>query len=502
MVFNSVIFLTLFIIFSFLYHISNRYFKLLLLLLFNVYFYIMAMGERFYILFITAIFVYLGGIIIERIRYKTISNINQIHNLNDNSNNDSKGNLNKFSKNTYKVISKNAYKVISKITLLIFLISIISLLLYFKYYNFVIENISFLIKLSKKSLIVPVGISFYTLQCISYLVDIYRGDIKSEKNLIVFLDYLCFFGTILSGPITRTSDFIPSLKSEYKFSLENTYIGMTYVLFGLFKKIMIADRLSPFVDSVFGNPYDYSLWPTAFAAFFYAIQLYADFSGYSSMAVGFSKILNIDIINNFEYPYFSKSVKEFWKRWHISLSSFLRDYIYIPLGGGRVGSFRRFLNSMIVFLVSGIWHGANFTFIFWGFLHGLYINLENILYKNISFLNKDTKAIKLIRTVITFILVDVAWVFFRADNIRSAFHIIKSSFIYDVGTKTSVLSIVNINQFIFMILLIAFLSLYEYLFFKGHESFKPISYSVNIIMIILLVLLGTVSKGQFIYFKF
>ncbi|WP_195892677.1 MBOAT family O-acyltransferase [Desnuesiella massiliensis] len=391
-------------------------------------------------------------------------------------------------------------KKVSSIFLFMFLSGLILSLIYFKYYNFIRLNTKAFLTLPEKSIIAPIGISFYTLQAISYLVDIYKGRLRAEKNPIIFFNYICFFGTILSGPIERAEKFIPQVRNLKPFSLEGSFEALGIILWGLFKKVVIADRLGRYVDVIYGNPYGYSSLPVFLAFLLYALQLYADFSGYSSMALGFSKILGIDIINNFNFPYFSKSVREFWKRWHISLSSFFRDYVYIPLGGNRGGELKKYRNNLIVFLLSGIWHGANWTFIFWGVLHGLYIITENILDKAFNYSKKISS---LIRIIITYILVNFAWVFFRADSIRQGLHLIKASTWREPNTITSILSIININQFILVLVLIFLMFLYEYLLFKEYDVKIPaIRVFAYIIMLTGIVLLGEASQSQFIYFKF
>lgn len=460
MVFNSVIFFITFIFMAFLYHLMPKALKLVLLALFNIYFYIFAMGNKFYIIILTSIIVYTLGILIEYLRSK------------------------KYGAGF----------------LFISLCGLILSLIYFKYYDFIRLNIKSFFIIPERSIIAPIGISFYTLQAISYMVDVYKGKITAEKNPIIFFNYIAFFGTILSGPIERAEKFIPQERNLKPFSCDRSFEALGIILWGLFKKVVIADRLGRYVDVIYGNPYGYSSIPVLLAFLLYGIQLYADFSGYSSMALGFSKILGIDIINNFNFPYFSKSVREFWKRWHISLSSFFRDYVYIPLGGSRDGELKKYRNNLIVFLLSGIWHGANWTFIFWGLLHGLYIIAENILDK---LFNYSKKINVIIRCIITYILVNIAWIFFRADYIRQALHLIKASTWREPNTITSILSIININQFILILILIFLMFIYEYLLFKQYDLKLPkLKLVASIIMIIGIILLGEASQSQFIYFKF
>jgi alginate O-acetyltransferase complex protein AlgI len=456
LVFNSVSFFTTFTILALLYYIIPHKLRWFILVLFNLFFYIMAMGDRTIILLITTALIYIAGILIDKTESRKL----------------------KFS------------------TLFLFIGALILSLLYYKYYNFIILNLKDIVKLPEKSILAPIGISFYTFQSISYLADIYKGKISSVKHPGYFFAYLGFFDTILSGPIERAESFMPQLKEKKNFHLENTFAAMELILLGLFKKVVIADRIAPYVNKVFDHPYDYSLTPVLLAFILYTIQLYADFSGYSLMALGFSKILGFNIIDNFKYPYFSKSVKEFWSRWHISLSTFLRDYVYFSLGGSRVGKLRRHINTLIVFTISGIWHGANWTFIFWGFLHGIFVVADNLF----SGIRKAEK-LSLFNAMITFCQVTLAWVFFRANTLRQALHLIKVTFIRDGNTMTNVLNIVNAPQLITIIVICGFLFSYEYILFKQAEN-KNIKLAANILMIIGIILLGEATQNSFIYFKF
>lgn len=456
MIFNSVTFFTTFTILALLYYIIPHKFRWALIVLFNLFFYIMAMGDRTAILIITAFLVYSTGILIDKARNR------------------------KFRLSAF----------------VSFLAALILSLLYYKYYNFIRLNLNSIIQLPERSIIAPIGISFYTFQSISYIVDVYKGKINSVSHPGYFFAYLGFFGTILSGPIERAESFIPQLKEKKTFSLDNTFIAMELILLGLFKKVVIADRVAPYVNRVFDHPYDYTLTPVLLAFILYTVQLYADFSGYSLMAQGFSRILGFNIIDNFKYPYFSKSVKEFWTRWHISLSSFLRDYVYFPLGGSRVGKIRRHINNLIVFTISGIWHGANWTFILWGFLHGIFVVLDNLFGKV-----RKIEKLSLLNTVITFGQVTLAWVFFRSDNLKYALHLIKASVLRDINASANLLSIINIPQLLVILITTSFLFCYEYILFKESVD-KNTKIAADIFMIFSIILLGEATQNSFIYFKF
>lgn len=297
----------------------------------------------------------------------------------------------------------------------------------FKYYNFFLDSLHQAIPLntgfSSLDLILPMGISFYTFQTLAYTIDVYRDRIVPEKNFGMFSLYVTFFPQLVAGPIERASHLLPQLKSTHSFSSSRLFFGFRLILWGLFKKVVVADRLATFVDPVYAATDQYNGMILLLATVMFAIQIYCDFSGYSDMAIGLAKILGIDLMKNFRVPYFASSIGEFWNRWHISLSTWFRDYVYIPLGGNRVSKFRWNLNLLIVFLVSGLWHGANWTFIVWGGLHGSYLILEN-------FIKPATKTLKKwamfrpISILSCFVLVLIGWVFFRASDISNALFIL------------------------------------------------------------------------------
>lgn len=445
---------------AFVYYVMPHKLRWIALLLYNCFFYIMLMGDKSIMLLYAGFLVYIMALIVQAVPKE------------------------------YGKWIVSAF----------FVILLISYLLYYKYYNFIALNLRTFIFIKEKLILAPVGISFYTMQAISYIVDVYRGKMKAEKHLGYFLVYLGFFGTILSGPIERAENFLPQIRDKKKCSLDNIFSAMNLILFGLFKKVVIADGISVYVNKVFDNPYGYTMAPVAFAIVLYSIQLYADFSGYSLMAVGFSKVLGFDIVNNFEFPYFSKSIREFWRRWHISFSSFLRDYVYFPLGGSRVSKGRHYVNTIIVFFISGVWHGASWNFIFWGTLHGIYIVMENFISK--FKLGEKFYSLKYVNVFVTFMLATVAWVFFRADTMRHALHLIKASIIRDAVGATSLFSIITLPRLIVVVVTISLLFIYEFLIFKGFGKSRKVKYAANAVMLILLILLGQATEGQFIYFRF
>lgn len=253
----------------------------------------------------------------------------------------------------------------------------LGMLFYFKYFNFFSSSVISLLKYFGFSstpiildVILPVGISFYTFQTLGYVIDVYRGDVKAEHHFGMYAAFISFFPQLVAGPIERTTNLLPQIKYERKFKYDQAIYGLKLMLWGYLKKVVIADTISPYVDLVFANPFSYRGFDFIIAIFFFSIQIYCDFSGYSDIAIGVAKLLGVNLMTNFRSPYFSASIKEFWSRWHISLSTWFRDYLYIPMGGNRCSSLRCNFNLLITFLVSGLWHGANWTFVFWGVMHG------------------------------------------------------------------------------------------------------------------------------------
>ena len=279
-----------------------------------------------------------------------------------------------------------------------------------------------------------IGISFYMLKSVGYLVDVYRGDIKAEKNFLRLALFVSFFTQVVSGPIERAGNMLPQFSYPVTVDFDRMRDGFLQILWGYFLKLVIADRLAMFVNTVYDAPNEIEGSIVAIATVFYSFEIYCDFAGYSAIAIGVSRILGIDVMKNFDSPYMAKSIAEFWRRWHISLSTWLRDYVYIPLGGNRKGTFRKYVNIIIVFAVSGIWHGSALTFLVWGLLHALY---QVIGFVTIPLRDKVTDMLKIdrgglshrtVKTLFTFLLVNLAWVFFRADSLGKAFDVIKKSF--------------------------------------------------------------------------
>jgi D-alanyl-lipoteichoic acid acyltransferase DltB (MBOAT superfamily) len=290
------------------------------------------------------------------------------------------------------------------------------------------------------NIILPVGISFYTFQTLSYTIDLYKRKIEHTRDIIAFAAFVSFFPQLVAGPIERAANLLPQFKTKRTFNYSEAIDGLRQILWGLFKKIVIADSCAEYANLIFNNYGDYSGSTLLLGAFFFAVQIYGDFSGYSDIAIGTSRLFGFNLMQNFAFPYFSRDIAEFWRRWHISLSTWFRDYVYIPLGGSRVSKFKQIRNTIIVFVVSGFWHGANWTFIAWGFLNALYflpllLTKKNRTHLNIIAEDKLFPSFKnTIQILFTFFLTLIAWVFFRSENIISAFGYLSEMFSFSFFT--------------------------------------------------------------------
>lgn len=311
------------------------------------------------------------------------------------------------------------------------IVLLVAILCYYKYTNFFIESISILLKnavsISTLDIVAPVGISFYIFSSLSYLIDVYKGKYEGEKNILNYSLYIAFFPKLLAGPIIRYDQFTKSTKDYVGLTLLNFHDGIQIFVFGLFKKMVLADHLGVFVDDIFFAPDAYNTGTIVLAVISYSLQIYLDFSGYSDMAIGISKILGFDFPANFNLPYLAKNVSEFWKRWHISLSSWLQEYVYFPLGGSRKGLARTFLNLMLVMIISGLWHGAGWTFIVWGGLYGVSSCVQKLIG------NKTKKNNSIVLIICTYVLVSLLWIFFRADSLETAFKVFAGLFTIHSG---------------------------------------------------------------------
>ncbi len=309
----------------------------------------------------------------------------------------------------------------------------------FKYFNFFTDSFAavFGIKnMMSLKIILPVGISFYTFQSMSYTLDVSRGRLPAERSFIDVAMYISFFPQLVAGPIVKAEDFLPQLKENRNVSWNGLHNGVQIFAFGMFKKLVIADNLSVFVDHVFANPNMYSGFSLVLGVISYSIQIYCDFSGYSDMATGAAKCLGYDLKQNFNLPYLSKNISEFWKRWHISLSEWLMEYLYIPLGGNRKGKARTYINLMITMVLGGLWHGAAWTFVVWGVLHGAALCLQKLFSTAVGHGKnyKGTVAGNIVSAVFTYAFVCFCWIFFRADSFGTAYEVIKGIFTWQSGT--------------------------------------------------------------------
>lgn len=381
-------------------------------------------------------------------------------------------------------------------------------LLVFKYYNFLNDSLTGILaaiglKFAMPGLnwAVPVGISFFTFQAVGYMLDVYHRRTKAEKNLLDYVLFVSFFPQVTSGPISTSEDLIPQIKTAHKFNYEQGKQGLKFLLWGMFIKLVIADRLGLFVDTVYANYIHYS-GSTCFAAsLFYTLQIYCDFSGYSLMAIGIARTLGFNLIDNFRRPYLAISITDFWKRWHISLTRWLTRQVYIPLGGSRCSKRRTYFNIFVTFLVSGFWHGANWTFIVWGIIHGLLQILEKAM--GWQKYNGSKIGIRFIRIIGTFLLVNFAWVFFRMPSITDVFSLF-GHMISDIGTIE--LSDIGESKYaLYCAMLI--------LFFKEiHNEYYPskvkvldvtiIRWSVYVLLFCFILAYGVLDGGQFIYVSF
>lgn len=404
----------------------------------------------------------------------------------------------------------------------------LGILFLFKYYNFflngfnhVFSNFNFSLPLPALNLLLPVGISFYTFQALSYTVDVYRNDIPSEKNLFKYALFVSFFPQLVAGPIEKSKDLLSQFNTSSKFDYTRVKEGLIQMLWGYVKKVFVADRLSIVVNTVYNSPQEYVGFQIIIPTIFFAFQIYCDFSAYSDIAIGCAKVLGFNLTTNFKQPYFSKSIKEFWRRWHITLSSWFKDYLYIPLGGNRKGKFRTYINIMIVFLCSGLWHGASINFVIWGGLHGIYqvigdctLNLRNKLNKTFN-INTNTFGNKLFKTIFTFILVDFAWIFFRANSFSDAKIIIKNLFVFNpwIITNGDLLKL-GLNQAEFIMGIIGIITVMIIdnksrnsnlikALGKQNLCFRWFVYLATMTILLIFGVYGSgYSESQFIYFQF
>jgi len=416
-------------------------------------------------------------------------------------------------------LSKTEHKNKRKLLLWTSILVNIGFLGFFKYYNFFAESFAEAFTLlgqpldvSRLNIILPVGISFYTFQTLSYSIDVYKKKLEPTKDIIAFFSFVSFFPQLVAGPIERATNLLPQFYKKRTFDYSKTVDGLRQILWGLFKKVVIADNCATYVNDIFSNYPDYSGSTLALGALFFAFQIYGDFSGYSDIAIGTGRLFGFNLMQNFAFPYFSRDIAEFWRRWHISLSTWFRDYVYIPLGGSRGGMSMKIRNTFVIFIVSGFWHGANWTFIVWGFLNALYF-LPLMLF-NRNRINTDVVAkdkffpsIKeFINIIITFGLTLIAWVFFRAENVSEALSYLSVIFSQSLFTRSQIFPI----DFILIILVFLLIEWFNreklhplnFSSIKNKKSITFLRVSGICILIWAIILWGVFDNKEFIYFQF
>jgi alginate O-acetyltransferase complex protein AlgI len=482
MLFNSFQFLIFFPLVTLIYFLLPHRYRWLHLLLASCVFYMAFIPVYILILFITILIDYFAGLMIEASQGKK-----------------------------------------RKIYLALSIVANVSVLAIFKYYNFFIDNwnavaSSFHLAASPSgylNIILPIGLSFHTFQAMSYTIEVYRGNIKPERHFGYYSLYVMFYPQLVAGPIERPQNVLPQLHAYHPYNHQKLVSGLRLMLWGLFKKVVIADRLGMMVNEVYNNPDQYSGFSYVLATICFGIQIYCDFSGYSDIAIGSARTMGIDLMTNFRRPYFAASIAEFWRRWHISLSTWFRDYLYIPLGGNRVPAFRRNVNLMIIFMVSGLWHGASWNFVIWGALHGAYSVVANFVHQRVPFLRQ----INVVNIVLTFVLVNFAWIFFRAATFESAAQI--ATHLLTPAIDGHYFSMVNNGlqqdalymgqpfwKFCLSLSLIPFLFVCDWLIERGyvqtflHSRPVVVRWSVYYLLVIGILIFGVFDTDSFIYFQF
>ena len=479
MLFNSFEFLLFFPIVTIVYFLLPHKFRWLHLLLASCIFYMYFIPVYIFILFFTIGIDYTAGIMIE-----------------------------------------NADRSKKKFFLIISIISNVGVLAIFKYYNFFTGNVNALLYslnihthfIPYLDIILPIGLSFHTFQAMSYTIEVYRGNQPAERHLGIYALYVMFYPQLVAGPIERPQNLIHQFREKHQFDGQQLLDGLRLMLWGFFKKLVIADRLSQYVDIVYRNPNDFHYLNLIIATLFFSIQIYCDFSGYSDIAIGAAKTMGFHLMTNFNRPYFSKNIQEFWKRWHISLSSWFKDYLYISLGGNRLGVKRMYLNVALVFLISGLWHGANWTYIIWGAIHTIFM-ITFLLYHQYSKVKfPKTRMANIISIICTFFLVTFAWIFFRANTIHDAFAIVNNIFSLHQSRPFQwvIMDAGNLAEFGLTSIVIG--SLMTIIMFYVEKILPPRLQSLNDKPVIniafctfflsLVILLGIFSKQSFIYFQF
>ncbi len=417
MLFNSLQFLVFFPIAVLVYFVLPHRVRYLWLLVLSYYFY-MCWNPQYALLLLFSTFItYLSGQLIDRSARKELAGL------------------------TTPGERKAAKRTMSKLWVALSFAINLAILVFFKYFGFIVDNIKVItdnLGVSwtppSFSVLLPVGISFYIFQALSFTVDVYRGDVRAERNFFKYAVFVSFFPQLVAGPIERSSNLLGQFDEEHHFSYDNMKNGLLMMLWGFFQKVVVADTAAVVVNQIFDYYPYYQGFVTLLGCLLFAVQIYGDFAGYSNIAIGAAQVMGFSLMQNFKEPYLSCSIGEFWRRWHISLSSWFRDYLYIPLGGNRKGKGRKYFNLMVVFLTSGLWHGASWNYVIWGGLNGIYqvigSELKPVRQKWLERIGAKTQSVsyKIMQMLITFVLIDIAWVFFRAPDLTSALGIFRQMF--------------------------------------------------------------------------
>lgn len=487
MLFNSIQFMFFFPIVTILYFLIPHKFRWILLLISSCIFYMAFIPLYILILAITIIIDYFAGIYIEDSKDKT-----------------------------------------RKLFLIISIISTCLVLFIFKYFNFFNESFSSVAKffnlnypINTLNIILPIGLSFHTFQSLSYVIEVYRGKQKAERHFGIYSLYVMFYPQLVAGPIERPQNLLHQFREKHIFEYERITDGLKLMAWGMFKKVVIADRLSISVNYIYENPTEFNGLALIIATIFFAFQIYCDFSGYSDIAIGSAQVMGFKLMNNFNRPYFSKSISEFWKRWHISLSTWFKDYLYISLGGNKVSKWRWQFNLFFTFLISGLWHGANWTFIIWGALNGFYL-VFSIWTKEIrekisikTGLSKSPKIKEGLEILITFLLICFSWIFFRAKTVSDAWYIsthlffeIENIFSLDYLIKT--ISNLGLGKLDFLVAVLSIIFMEFIHLLQNSYSIRNILKKQHFLirwftyyaLIFSIIIFGVFGKNDFIYFQF
>ncbi len=419
-----------------------------------------------------------------------------------------------------KLIGRTENRAQRKTYLILSMIMNLGFLACFKYFNFFIDSFVNMMhafglqpSVTTLQIMLPIGISFYTFQSLSYTIDIYRREIPVEKNLLKFAAFIALFPQLVAGPIVRARDLLPQMNTDKPFDWNNLNSGLGRILWGLFKKVAIADSLAPFVDQCWADPSKFSSSHLLIGVIFYSFQIYCDFSGYSDIAIGLARIMGYRFVENFKTPYFSQSFSEFWTRWHISLSSWLRDYLYIPLGGNRHGKWSTYKNNMTTMLLGGLWHGANLAFVFWGFLHGVYLIVQRfttpVWRKFVQLTRMPAFINSAICMLIVYILTTVAWIYFRSGSLGAKSFSVANLIIGKIISLEDFTWDSTFNKYQIVkgfILLIALLTIEitnKYYAWNNRQLYHPaLRITLFSGLLWMIALFGTFSSNAFIYFQF